>query len=222
MASIKLKHASGNSTILNSPAANPSSDITLKLPSTTGSAGQVLQVASANHSSTNAELEFAAAASGGGITVAQTFRRTTFTATNDQTTYFGDSNWEKSDGELQGGFGSFADPTNGVFTFPVTGYYYIEFQSYYEDTGFSRNNQLQILATSDNNNYSIISAVNFGNDYDVSSYAYQSASTRTIIDVTDLTNQKVIFGAYSISTVSWDASSTQDRTAATFIRLGDT
>ena len=222
MASIKLKHASGNSTILNSPAANPSSDITLKLPSTTGSAGQVLQVASANHSSTNAELEFAAAASGGGITVAQTFRRTTFTATNDQTTYFGDSNWEKSDGELQGGFGSFADPTNGVFTFPVTGYYYVEFQSYYEDSGYSRSNQIQILATNDNNNYSIISAVNFGNDYDVSSYAYQSASTRTIIDVTDLTNQKVIFGAYSISTVSWDASSTQDRTAATFIRLGDT
>ena len=61
MASIKLKHASGNSTILNSPAANPTNDVTLKLPSTTGSAGQVLKVASANHSSTNAELEFAAA-----------------------------------------------------------------------------------------------------------------------------------------------------------------
>ena len=60
MASIKLKHTSGNGTILNSPAANPSSDITLKLPSTTGSAGQVLKVASANHSSTNAELEFGA------------------------------------------------------------------------------------------------------------------------------------------------------------------
>jgi len=64
MASIKLKHASGNSTILNSPAANPANDITLKLPSTSGSAGQVLQVASANHSATNAELEFAAAAGG--------------------------------------------------------------------------------------------------------------------------------------------------------------
>ena len=64
MASIKLKHASGNSTILNSPAANPSADVTLKLPSTTGSAGQVLKVASANHSSTNAELEFAADAGG--------------------------------------------------------------------------------------------------------------------------------------------------------------
>ena len=60
MGAINLKHTSGNGTILNSPAANPSSDITLKLPSTTGSAGQVLSVASANHSSTNAELEFAA------------------------------------------------------------------------------------------------------------------------------------------------------------------
>ena len=64
MGAIKLKHTSGNGTILHSPAANPSSDITLKLPSTTGSAGQVLSVASANHSSTNAELEFAAAAGG--------------------------------------------------------------------------------------------------------------------------------------------------------------
>ena len=64
MGAIKLKHTSGNGTILNSPAANPSSDITLKLPSTTGSAGQVVSVASANHSSTNAELEFAAAAGG--------------------------------------------------------------------------------------------------------------------------------------------------------------
>ena len=64
MASIKLKHASGNSTILNSPAANPTNDVTLKLPSTSGTAGQVLQVASANHSSTNAELEFVAAGGG--------------------------------------------------------------------------------------------------------------------------------------------------------------
>jgi hypothetical protein len=58
MGSIKLKHTSGNGTIIHSPAANPTSDVTLKLPSTTGSAGQVLKVASANHSSTNAELEF--------------------------------------------------------------------------------------------------------------------------------------------------------------------
>lgn len=60
MSQIKLLHSGGNGAILSSPAANPSNDVTLKLPSTTGSAGQVLKVASANHSSTNAELEFAA------------------------------------------------------------------------------------------------------------------------------------------------------------------
>ena len=58
MGSLKLPYPSGNSAILHSPAANPSADITMKLPSTTGSAGQVLKVASANHSSTNAELEW--------------------------------------------------------------------------------------------------------------------------------------------------------------------
>ena len=57
---VKLKHASGNGTVLGAPAANPSADITLKVPSTTGSAGQALKIASANHSSTNAELEWGA------------------------------------------------------------------------------------------------------------------------------------------------------------------
>ena len=82
MASIKLKHASGNSTILNSPAANPSSDVTLKLPSTTGSAGQVLKVASANHSATNAELEFAV----GGKVVQSAYKQwNTVTSTSSTT-----------------------------------------------------------------------------------------------------------------------------------------
>jgi hypothetical protein len=61
MSSVKLKHSSGNGTIINAPAANPSADITLKVPSTTGSAGQALKIASANHSSTNAELEWGGA-----------------------------------------------------------------------------------------------------------------------------------------------------------------
>ena len=79
MSSVKLKHSSGNGTIINGPAANPSADITLKVPSTTGEAGQVLSVATANHSATNAELEWAAAGGGsvsnliinGAMTVAQ-------------------------------------------------------------------------------------------------------------------------------------------------------
>tara|TARA_R100001463_G_scaffold74499_1_gene128502 strand:- start:129 stop:731 length:603 start_codon:yes stop_codon:yes gene_type:complete len=54
MSSIKLKHASGNSMSLAAPATNPASDLSLKLPATVGTAGQVLQ-----NSSTAGTLEFA-------------------------------------------------------------------------------------------------------------------------------------------------------------------
>lgn len=219
-AKIKLNAASGGGSVsLEAPTSTTgNANVEFKLPVADGTSGQAL--------TTNAsgQLAFATVGGGGGITVAQTFRRTVTTATNNGTTYFADSNWEKSDNTLQGGFSTptFADPTNGVFTFPATGYYYVEFQTYYEDSGFSQSNQIQINATNDDSNYSIISAVNFGNDYDVSSYAYQSGSIRTIIDVTDLNNHKIKFGAFSLYTVSWDGSTSQDRTAATFIRLGDT
>lgn len=75
---VKLVHASGNGTKLSAPAANPSADITLKVPSTTGSAGQVLKVASANHSSTNAELEWGADTGGKILQVVQLLKTDTW------------------------------------------------------------------------------------------------------------------------------------------------
>ena len=55
MSSIKLKHASGNSMSIAAPATNPASDLSLKLPATIGSAGQVLK-----NSDTAGTLEFGA------------------------------------------------------------------------------------------------------------------------------------------------------------------
>jgi len=56
MSSIKLKHSSGNSMSIGAPATNPASDLTLKLPATIGTAGQVLK-----NSSTAGTLEFGSA-----------------------------------------------------------------------------------------------------------------------------------------------------------------
>lgn len=159
--------------------------------------------------------------SGGGITLAQTFRRTSTTATNGASNYL-TGTWEKSDNTAQGGIGSFDLPSSGIFTFPSTGFYFITFQTYFEDSTYSQVCQIKIDVTGDNNSYSTVSAVNFGTQYDTSGYTYQSAFISTILDITDVTNQKVRFGVYSNNTVSWDGSDTQDRTAATFIRLGDT
>jgi hypothetical protein len=53
MSKIKLKHSSGNSISIEAPATNPASDLSIKLPATIGTAGQVLK-----NSSTAGALEF--------------------------------------------------------------------------------------------------------------------------------------------------------------------
>ena len=184
------------------------------LPQTDGSAGQVLQT---NGSGVLSWVTLPSA----GLTVAQTFRQTGTNATNNSAATF-TSGWEKADGVGEGGYGSFADPSSGIFTFPTPGFYYITFTSYFEDTGYNTNAYIQIQATTDNSSYSTISSTHFGTTYDQSGYNYQSGFVNAILDVTDVTQVKVKFRAFSNSTVSWDGSDTQNRTAATFLRIGDT
>ena len=158
---------------------------------------------------------------GGGITVAQQFRQTTFTASNNETIVF-DSNWEKTDDSAAGSLGSFDLPTSGVFTFPSTGIYYVTFSSYFEDSGYNSNAHIQIQATTDGSTFDTFTSTHFGTNYNQSGNNYAGGFVNAIIDVTSTNDVKVRFRAYSNSTVSWDGSSTQNRTYATFIRLGDT
>ena len=214
MSNIKLVHSGGNSVSLTTPTSNPASNITFKLPQSDGSAGQVLMTDG------NGNLSWVTLPSSG-LTVAQQFRTTATTATNNSTVVF-DSNWEKVDDNAAGSLGSFVLPTSGIFTFPTTGIYLVTFTSYFEDSGYNTSAQIQIQATINNSDYDTFSATSFGTNYDQSGYNYQSGHVSALIDVTDVTQVKVRFRAYSNSTVSWDGSSTQSRTAATFIRLGDT
>ena len=156
-----------------------------------------------------------------GIEVAQQFRQTASQASNNETVIF-DSNWAKINDSSVGSLGSFADPSSGIFTFPTTGIYLVTFTSYFEDSGYNTNAQIQIQGTANNSDYDTVSATHFGTQYDQSGNNYATGFVSTIIDVTDVTQVKVRFRAYSNSTVSWDGSSTQSRTAATFIRFGDT
>ena len=219
MGAIKLKHTSGNGTILNSPAANPSSDITLKLPSTTGSAGQVLQVASANHSSTNAELEFAAAAAG--ITMADQWRtyNTQSISGNTATTV---TSWERNDNTFAG-IGSAMNESSGVFTFPTTGIYLVTYNFTFFDT-------------SGNNRY-ITSRLKYNNVYQsqpytgmvyISGETFCNLSSNVILDVTN-TSHELYFSVVSEATFqiagnNWAGVGNENVNTCdvTFIRLGDT
>ena len=190
------------------------------LPQTDGSAGQVLQTNGSGVLSWVDQPTVPAA----GLTVAQTFRRKTTLATNNATLVFeGADSWEKADDASAGSLGSIADPdSSGVFTFPSPGIYYVTFTSYFEDSGYNTNAYIQIQATIDNSSYDTVSSTHFGTTYDQSGNNYQSGFVNGLIDVTSTTNVKVRFRAYSNSSVSWDASDSQNRTAATFLRLGDT
>jgi len=157
----------------------------------------------------------------GGITVAQQFRQTTGTTTSGGENFL-TSNWEKSDSTAQGGYGSFADPSSGIFTFPTTGYYLVTFTSYFEDSGYSTLAAINILATTDNSSYGSNAQVYFGTNYDQTGNNYAGATCSTIVDVTDTSQVKVKFRVYSNGDVSWDGSNGENRTHVTFIRLGDT
>ena len=216
MSNIKLVHSGGNSVSLTTPTSNPASNITFKLPQSDGSAGQVLQTDG------NGNLSWVTPATTNGIRMADQWRRAAVLALNSGENFL-TSDWERVDGSGQGVYipNGGMTQSSGIFTFPMTGIYKVEWQCYFEDTGSASVNSANIYITTDNNTYTNrSSAVN--SVADVGSYSYVSAHTQTFVDVTDTSQVKVKFRVYSNSTVAMDTSSSENRNCATFVRLGDT
>ena len=133
------------------------------------------------------------------------------------------TDWERVDGGGQGACipGGGMTESGGIFTFPMTGIYKVEWQCYFEDTGSASVNAANIYGTVNNSDYTILSS-SLGSIADVSTYSYASAHTQTLIDVTDTSQVKVKFRVYSNNSVSVDVSSAENRNCATFTRIGDT
>jgi len=152
-----------------------------------------------------------------GITQSDEWRiSTAFNAT----TGFITSNWVRNNNEFSL-LGSGMTESSGVFTFPATGVYRIVFYI----VAYASNKQVRyiggdIYQTTDNSSYNKRSNgyASLSND----SSAYCSTSMTNIFDVTNTSTHKVKFNIDAESEVSFDGSSTQNRTYATFTRLGDT
>ncbi len=160
----------------------------------------------------------------GGITHASTWRLNT--QFNGSATPIA-SNWEEFDMyqnvSATALLGSSMTQSSGIFTFPSTGFYYIWFQyTSNEESNLIYQNRANIKVTLDNSNWKqgSTSMSNVPNQ----TYTATWLGVSLILDVTNTTNVKCRFDVEddgeNAQTIL--ASTGENRTYATFVRLGDT
>jgi hypothetical protein len=157
-------------------------------------------------------------ASAGGITVADNWRLNVDDSVDSTETDL-DTGWERVDTTGQGTIGNAMTQSSGVFTFPSTGIYLVQFQIYY------------VMGTGADYGKCIIRHRNSGGTMtdlvDIRAYAPSgqtiSLYASTLMDIASTTNDFVIFyggGAVNGNVIAGHTSI--NRTSASFIRLGDT
>ena len=155
----------------------------------------------------------------GGITAASQWRLNTHhTGSADPIT----SNLEVVDTDGYGSLGSAMTESSGVFTFPSTGYWLIEFTVEFYLDGQSRYNQVKIETTTDDSSYNTAALSNCG-IADINLPMHANARAKFLFDVTSTSTHKVRFSiAMSNASTTTYSSTSINHTHMTFIRLGDT
>jgi len=218
MSNIKLVHSGGNSVSLTTPTSNPSSNITFKLPESDGSAGQVLQT----DGNGNLSWVTPGTATTNGITMADQWRLNASQNGGASASNVDLTNWERVDTSPQGGFiGSAMTVSSGVFTFPSTGVYLVRASGTFHDAGSNMHYaRFSMFATTNNSAYNTI-AEGYSSSM-TTTQGFQTCYMESLIDVTDTSNIKLKFGFSGLYNVYCMGETTANRTAITFIRIGDT
>ena len=163
----------------------------------------------------------------GGLSVGDQWRITadkTMTGGGDDFT----ANWEQVDTTGQGYIaGAVMTESSGIFTFPETGIYTVSMQGCLytgvDATGSIRLG-LKIQGTTNDSSYVIWAQ---GDDWNPSNqFNFMTNTVSTMVDVTDTSQVKVKFtcvngGSNNPSRV-WEGDSAENRTYATFVKLGGT
>ena len=130
------------------------------------------------------------------------------------------SNWERNDTTFDK-VGTGLSESSGVFTFPSTGIYFIEFTSNYMINGQTGYSNVFVKLTTDNSSYNTVanSSSAIGN---LSTDSYLSLSTGVTVDITNVSTHKVRFGVGGQASVLWRGDSGRNETFVTFLKLGAT
>ena len=213
MSELNLTHSNGNKVKLTTPDTLAASR-TFKLPGADGSSGQFL--------STNGSgaLLFANA----GIIMADQWMLTSNFSPGGAVSIV-TSGWGQVSRAGYGIIGSSMTQSSGVFTYPQTGIYFVEYTAQLISTSAQRYLGQRIQTTHNNSSYShatdVLTHIGITNSYG----AYAQATSSVIQDVQDVTQDKVRFCVSAITpgdtTLQGDGSG-RAATHVTFIRLGDT
>jgi len=154
----------------------------------------------------------------GGITEADQWRLTTsFNGTANPIA----SNWERNDTTFDK-IGTGMSESSGIFTFPSTGIYKVEFNiNASKSSGDTMYNASKIFITTNNSDYNE-RALGYSFINEAGGETYSSSHCQLMIDVTDTSNIKVRFGVINQAATDFYGDTNVNKTTATFIRLGST
>jgi len=214
-AKIKLNAASGGGSVaLEAPTSTTgNANVAFKLPVADGTSGQAL--------TTNASGQLAFASTSG-LAMADQWRLTTSTGsiTANSDTYITD-NWSRVNTDGFGQLGTGMTQSTGIFTFPSTGIYLVHWhvEAYASSSSMSRG-MSRLYTTTDNSSYGFAANANISL---YTSGAYSNCDVFFQFDVTDTSTHKVRFLVYyNASGVQLVGSSNENKTTASFYKLGDT
>jgi len=159
-----------------------------------------------------------ASAAGGGITEADTWRLTSnFQGNTTPIT----ANWERDDSYQNINVGTGMTESSGIFTFPSTGVYQVSLNLQFSSAATDNNYILgNIELTTNNSAYNTVALAYASIKNNAT---YQMMSCKKILDITDVSNQKVRFNTSSQDDNAYVQTHTsQNFSYAMFIRLGDT
>ena len=156
-----------------------------------------------------------------GIGMADQWQITGSPSISADTDTFITADWARSVPSTFNYIGSGMSQSSGVFTFPSTGIYLVNFICIGQRSGSTRYFEGRINATTNNSSYTNVGQ-STGHINQVSGGTLSNTNMLTFVDVTDTSNVKVKFSVIADEALTVTGNSSYPRTSAMFIRLGDT
>ena len=192
----------------------------IKLNAASGGGSFSLQAPSSSSNNrvfTLPDIADATMATVNGITMADQWRlNTAYTASGAAALV---ANWERNDNTGFDKIGTGMSESSGIFSFPTTGIYYIQFHARGSAVGGARNYVVIYIETGISGTYT--AAADAYSSISANAY-YFNVTTSTIFDVTNTSTHTVEFNADTSGSTLYSGNSNKNNTYVTFIRLGDT